>query len=121
MIKQKFYNRLNRSDKSMVLPVLTSLEAESMTNHETSKVDNRVRKKSRGRVEIVANLCKGCLLCLEVCPPNVLKESQDLNKMGYHPVEYLGEGCTGCGICFYICPEPGTIKVYKRIQANEQI
>ncbi len=43
---------------------------------------------------------------------NVLRISENLNVMGYHPVEYIGTGCTGCGICFYVCPEPGTICVY---------
>lgn len=76
------------------------------------------RETSRGRVEIEANLCKGCLLCIEACPPQVLVASSNLNKMGYHPVEYIGEKCTGCGICFYICPEPGTIRVYKRVKGN---
>ena len=74
------------------------------------------KKKLFGeRVEIETDLCKGCALCTEACPPNVLKISAGLNKMGYHPVEYVGEGCTGCGVCFYVCPEPGAIRVYKRV------
>ncbi len=72
------------------------------------------KDKSAGRVEIEADLCKGCLLCIEACPPGVLVVSKSLNKIGYRPAEYLGEKCTGCGICFYICPEPGSIRVYKR-------
>lgn len=76
------------------------------------------KNRAAGRVEIVADLCKGCLLCIEACPPGVLIASENLNKMGYHPVEYLGERCTGCGICFYVCPEPGSLRVYKRARAN---
>jgi len=76
-------------------------------------------KLSRGLVEIEADLCKECGLCVEACPVGVLKISKRLNKMGYHPAEYTGEGCTGCGICFYICPEPGTIKVYKQIKTHK--
>jgi len=72
-----------------------------------------------GRVEIEADLCKGCFLCIEACPPGVLVMSKSLNKMGYRPVEYKGEDCTGCGICFYICPEPGSIRVYKRKKAAQ--
>ncbi|MCG8604381.1 4Fe-4S dicluster domain-containing protein [bacterium] len=60
------------------------------------------------------DLCKGCLLCLEVCAPQVLVVSDSLNRMGYHPVEYVGARCTGCGVCYYVCPEPGSIRVYKR-------
>lgn len=76
------------------------------------------KDKSAGRVEIEADLCKGCLLCIEACPPGVLVVAKNLNKMGYRPVEYLGERCTSCGVCYYICPEPGSIRVYKRIKSN---
>lgn len=116
MIKQKLYNRMNRIDRSTVLPLLTGVEEET---DKLSKADKDVKQKSRGGVEIVEDLCKGCMLCIEACPPEVLKTSESLNKMGYHPAEYVGEGCTACGICFYICPEPGTIRVYKRIRVNQ--
>jgi NAD-dependent dihydropyrimidine dehydrogenase PreA subunit len=71
-------------------------------------------QKSSANIQIESELCKECLLCIEVCVPGVLKVSEKLNKMGYHSVEYLGKGCTGCGVCFYVCPEPGTITVYKK-------
>jgi NAD-dependent dihydropyrimidine dehydrogenase PreA subunit len=70
--------------------------------------------KAEARVEIESDLCKECSLCVEACPVNVLRISENLNTMGYHPVEYIGDGCTGCGICFYVCPEPGSIRVYKK-------
>lgn len=73
---------------------------------------------NKGRVEIEADLCKGCMLCIEACPPGVLVVSKSLNKMGYHPAEYTGEKCTACGICYYICPEPGSVRVYKRKKVN---
>ncbi len=67
---------------------------------------------ARGSVEVREDECKGCGLCVQACPPKVLRQSGWLNHFGYHPVEYLGEGCTGCGICFYCCPEPGALTVY---------
>jgi NAD-dependent dihydropyrimidine dehydrogenase PreA subunit len=118
MINQKRYNRIHQLDKAAVLPLLTSVETESLTLPESDEVKKHRDEKSRGRVEIFADLCKGCLLCIEACPPEVLKMSDELNKMGYHPAFYVGEGCTGCGICFYICPEPGTIRVYKRVRTH---
>ncbi|MFQ5865164.1 MAG: ferredoxin family protein [bacterium] len=120
MVKRKLYNRINRMDKSAVLPLLTSVEDKAVGLHSLNKANKRAKQESRGWVEITADLCKGCLLCLEACPPDVLKASESLNKMGYHPAEYVGEGCTACGICFYICPEPGTIRVYKRIRVIEE-
>ncbi|MDZ7343654.1 MAG: 4Fe-4S dicluster domain-containing protein [candidate division KSB1 bacterium] len=74
--------------------------------------------KGRGRVVISFEDCKGCGLCIEVCPPQVLRFSETLNRMGYHPAEYIGIECTGCGVCFYVCPEPGAITVYKRVEAK---
>jgi 2-oxoglutarate ferredoxin oxidoreductase subunit delta len=70
-------------------------------------------KPDRGLVELNSEECKGCGLCVEACPPKVLKLTERLNHYGYHPVEYLGAGCTGCGICFFACPEPGGIKVLR--------
>ncbi len=98
---------------------LTSLETDSMTRSRHSEYENRDREQARERVEIEADLCKGCLLCIEACPPGVLVMSKSLNKMGYHPAGYVGERCTACGVCFYICPEPGSIRVYKRKKNNE--
>ena len=70
-------------------------------------------KLDRGSVELDAQECKGCGLCVEACPPKVLRLGGELNHYGYHPVEYLGAGCTGCGICFFVCPEPGAITVLR--------
>jgi 2-oxoglutarate ferredoxin oxidoreductase subunit delta len=68
----------------------------------------------RGSVTINVDECKGCRLCVEACPPQVLRLSAELNRYGYHPAEYLGSGCTACGICYYVCPEPGGITVWRR-------
>jgi NAD-dependent dihydropyrimidine dehydrogenase PreA subunit len=105
-------------NRSTVLPLLTGAECAAVDDDKSLKAEGDVKQKSRGLVEIVSDLCKGCLLCIEACPPEVLKVAEHLNKMGFHPVEYVGEGCTACGICFYVCPEPGTIRVFKRIRVN---
>ena len=62
---------------------------------------------------IESEQCKGCALCVDVCPQDVLDIAETLNHLGFHPAAYAGEGCTGCGVCFYACPEPGAITVYK--------
>lgn len=67
----------------------------------------------RGHVVFDTEECKGCAMCVEVCPVHCLSLAPELNQYGVHPAEYSGEGCTGCGICFYCCPEPGGITVYK--------
>jgi 2-oxoglutarate ferredoxin oxidoreductase subunit delta len=48
--------------------------------------------------------CKGCVLCVQVCPVHVLEMSTDYNTRGYrYPV--LHPGCTGCELCALVCPD----------------
>ncbi len=62
---------------------------------------------TRGTVIIDRDRCKGCELCVHVCPQGVLHMSEDYNAKGYHPV-MLDESenfCTGCAVCAVICPD----------------
>ena len=59
---------------------------------------------SRGTVEIAAERCKGCELCIPACPPGVLRMSGRRNAHGYDVPELL-PGCTGCGACLLVCPD----------------
>ena len=55
-------------------------------------------------VTIDVEACKGCELCVPVCPPRVLEMSTATNRMGYrYPL--LLDGCTGCELCYKICPD----------------
>ena len=67
----------------------------------------------RPELVIDAELCKGCQLCLGVCPKHCIDISDKLNSASYHPAYYTGTDCTGCGFCFYACPEPAAIRVTK--------
>jgi len=61
----------------------------------------------RGTVAIDREQCKGCQLCVSVCPQRVLHLSAQLNSHGY-PTIMLDEGaqhCTGCALCALICPD----------------
>ena len=58
------------------------------------------------KVEIQKERCKGCGLCVEVCPKGCLRISSGLNKMGEHPAETSSnEECTGCRLCAVVCPD----------------
>jgi 2-oxoglutarate ferredoxin oxidoreductase subunit delta len=68
----------------------------------------------RGKVEIDIDRCKGCGLCIEACPQDVLGFSGDFNSSGYNYVTPENpEDCVGCGICGKVCPDVA-LTIYKR-------
>ncbi|MBN1149491.1 MAG: ferredoxin family protein [Anaerolineales bacterium] len=67
----------------------------------------------KGWIEVNELFCKGCGLCVDECPQEVLAlDLEHLTPKGYHPVHIIAEGCTGCGICAVICPE-AALTVYR--------
>ncbi|PID73349.1 MAG: 2-oxoacid:acceptor oxidoreductase [Desulfobacterales bacterium] len=50
--------------------------------------------------------CKGCGLCVDACPKNVLEISEKVNARGYFPAwQARPEACIYCAICCEICPD----------------
>ncbi|MCX7773973.1 MAG: 4Fe-4S dicluster domain-containing protein, partial [Clostridia bacterium] len=47
--------------------------------------------------------CKGCGLCIMVCPKKIIRENQDrLNAKGYYPAEVVEmDKCIGCASVSY--------------------
>ena len=68
---------------------------------------------SENYAEVNLSECKGCRLCLEVCPKGCFVIGAKLNSIGYQYARFEQKGCTACGFCFYVCPEPGAITVFK--------
>jgi len=62
---------------------------------------------SRGTVVIDRERCKGCALCVGVCPQALLQMDSRYNSRGYRPVQFEDPSnlCTGCAICAVICPD----------------
>lgn len=81
----------------------------------TETIGSAATRRDRGMVRIDTDECKGCGLCIEACPPKVMRLSEELNHYGYRTARYAGTGCTGCGICFMACPEPGAITVMRAV------
>ena len=70
--------------------------------------------KAVGSIEIDIELCKGCDLCVQVCPVDVLEMSTELNRLGFRfPI--LLDGCTGCEMCALICPDFCITEVYRNV------
>jgi len=58
-----------------------------------------------GKTVIDAERCKGCGLCVAVCPKKTIVISTISNKNGYFPAQTDSRNCTGCAACAIICPE----------------
>lgn len=59
------------------------------------------------KVTINEERCKGCGLCVNVCPKKVLVIAKDrLNAKGYHPAAADDQtNCISCAMCAMMCPD----------------
>ena len=69
--------------------------------------------KVRGAVVVEQECCKGCELCVEACPENVLALNREVNSRGYY-YSYMEnpEACIGCANCGVVCPDT-CISIYR--------
>ena len=65
------------------------------------------KRVANPEVIFAEDLCKGCELCIFVCPTKVLKiDTSRVNRRGYYPaIVYNLAECSGCGSCAKICPD----------------
>ena len=58
-------------------------------------------------LEIAVDRCKGCALCVAVCPKHVLEsDTATVNALGYHPIRLTDvAACTSCALCARVCPD----------------
>ena len=62
----------------------------------------------QGQVYLIPERCKGCSICVELCPRQVLQVSSNTNAKGYHYPEVAPgkeEECVHCDFCTMVCPE----------------
>lgn len=59
------------------------------------------------RIEVDPGFCKGCGLCVDVCPTHIIElDASTLNAKGYHPAHCTDQDkCTGCCSCAMMCPD----------------
>ena len=69
---------------------------------------------ARGTITIDENRCKGCELCTNVCPKNLIHMASHFSARGYRPATLVDAGgqCTGCLLCATVCPDVA-ITVYR--------
>ncbi len=56
------------------------------------------------RVVVDSRLCKGCAICVELCPAKALRLSDELSPAGYRNPVLVGK-CVGCRTCEAFCPD----------------
>lgn len=63
--------------------------------------------KIKGRAIFNQDICKGCGLCLPVCPRNIVEmDESKINKKGYNPAGVTDQDkCIACGFCAMMCPD----------------
>lgn len=68
--------------------------------------------KVKGDIVIDIEKCKGCEVCIDACPQQVIVMSKNVNGKGYHYAMASNDECTGCMNCAVVCPD-GVITVYR--------
>jgi len=63
--------------------------------------------RKKWKVNVLRDRCKGCGFCIEFCPQNTLRFSDEHNSRGNrHPVlNEEGSRCVGCLRCEMGCPD----------------
>ncbi|MEA3505742.1 MAG: 4Fe-4S dicluster domain-containing protein [Bacteroidota bacterium] len=68
--------------------------------------------KIKGDIEVDIEKCKGCEVCIDVCPTKTIAMSKEVNSKGYHYMQNVNDACTGCTNCAVVCPD-GVITVFR--------
>jgi len=69
--------------------------------------------KVKGEIKVDTERCKGCEVCVPVCPEQVIAMAKQVNRKGYHFAVPVNDLCTGCTNCAIVCPD-GAITVYRK-------
>ena len=78
---------------------------------------NRMSKRQFS-VHVDRERCKGCELCIAVCPRKILRLHEGMNSRGQHYASVVRRrDCIGCLQCADICPD-AAIEVYEEAPAH---
>ena len=59
------------------------------------------------KMEVIADRCKGCGLCVSVCPKKIVAiQTESRNNKGFFTAVCIDEdSCITCAMCAQICPD----------------
>lgn len=76
--------------------------------------------KCKNKVTFSEEVCKGCGLCVSVCPAGIISlDGAKINSRGYHPAHIEDmDLCIGCANCAVMCPDSAI--TVERSELDEQ-
>lgn len=70
------------------------------------QVGNTTMAKKAKQIDVDPKMCKGCHICIFVCPHDVLKKADVVDNRGFFlPVVADLEACVACRLCEMECPD----------------
>jgi 2-oxoglutarate ferredoxin oxidoreductase subunit delta len=72
-------------------------------------------------IEVKADWCKGCNICIDRCPVGALEESDELNKRGVRPPKLKKiNQCNYCRLCELLCPDLAITVITEKVKKDEK-
>ncbi len=84
------------------------MPASQPSSAEAQEMPQDPRPGQKGYIHIAEHRCKGCDLCIPVCPVDIIEKAdpQHVNEMGWRPVQVSNMGrCVACALCAVVCPD----------------
>ncbi len=75
--------------------------------------------KVKGDIIIDVEKCKGCEICVEACPEDVIAMANEVNQKGYLYAVKIEDSCTGCTNCALVCPD-AVITVFREVKKKKE-
>lgn len=107
-------NCFNPRTPSITESCRTVYNARSLSSDEYRYMNIRLREESEKHtmakkakaIVIDPKLCKGCHICISVCPHGVLKKTEVVDNRGFFLPQVVDlEACKVCKLCEMECPD----------------